>query len=290
MSDHKPLIGIALMVLSCAFLAAKDGVAKSFIDQVGPVHIVWFQYIGNALVMALIAAPRHGWDVLKPAPMGMQFLRGAASAAAVSTLYWSLSYIPLADATAVFMLAPVIVTALSPMLLGERIGVRRALAILVGFLGVVVILRPGFGGATEGYYIGLLASVFLALYYIANRRLAGLAPPLLNVVHNALTGAIILTVFLPLYWQPVPPAAAPKLVAIVALAVFGQACMISAFNYAPAATVAPFTYAMLVFAAIIGLVVFGTFPDVATWIGIVLIVGAGLFIAHRERQLAAERR
>lgn len=287
-TNHQPLIGIALMVAACAFLAAKDGLAKTFLDQVGPVHMIWFQYVGNFAVMAMIAAPRHGWSVVMPKPLGWQFFRGAASAAAVSTLYWSLSYIPLADATAMFMLAPVVVTALSPFILGERIGMKRTLAIVVGFAGVVIILRPGFGGSAPGYYIGLLAGFLLAFYFISNRRLAGLAPPLLNVTHNALTGAIILTLFLPLFWQPIPAEAIPKLIMLVALAVLGQALMISSFNFAPAAVVSPFTYAMLVFAAIIGYVVFGTFPDVATWVGIVLIVGAGLFIAHRER-VTAER-
>ncbi len=289
-ANHRPLLGIALMVLSCAFLATKDGLAKSFLDQVGPVQMIWFQYVGNFAVMAMIAAPRHGWDVVRPAPLGWQVFRGAASAAAVSTLYWALTYIPLADATAMFMLAPIVVTALSPFILGERIGIRRIAAIGVGFAGVLVILRPGFGGSAPGYYIGLLAGFLLAFYFIANRRLAGVAAPILNVTHNALTGAIALSLFLPLFWHPVPLAAVPKLFALVALAVFGQALMISSFNYAPAAVVSPFTYAMLVFAAIIGYAVFGTFPDLATWIGIALIVGAGLFIAHRERQLAAERR
>jgi drug/metabolite transporter (DMT)-like permease len=288
MPDQKPLVGIALMVLSCAFLASKDGLGKSFLDQVGPMHMIWFQYIGNAAVMALIAAPRHGWATVRPSPAGWQFFRGAASAFAVSTLYWALTYIPLADATAMFNLAPVVVTALSPLVLGERIGWRRAVAVGVGFAGVLVILRPGFGGSAPGYYIGLLAGCFLALYFIGNRKLAGLAPPLLNVTHNALTGAIVLTAFLPLFWQPVPAEAWPKLALLIALAVFGQALMILSFNYAPAAVVAPFTYAMLVFAAIIGYVVFGTFPDLATWAGIALIVGAGLYIAHRER-VAARR-
>lgn len=286
-SQHKPLIGIGLMVLSCAFLAAKDGVAKSFVDQVGPVQIVWFQYIGNAVVMALVAAPQHGLAVLRPLPTGWQFFRGASSAVAVSMLYWALTYIPLADATAMFMLAPVLVAALSPFLLGERLGGRRIAAIGVGFIGVLVILKPGFGGSTAGYTIGLAAGVFLALYYISNRRLAGLAPPLLNVVHNALTGAIFLSLFLPYFWQPVPGAAVPKLAAIIGLAIFGQALMISSFTYAPAATVAPFTYVMLVFAALIGYAVFGSFPDASTLAGIALIVGAGLFIAHRERVIAA---
>ena len=289
MNSNKPLLGIALMVLSTAFLATKDGLAKTFLDQVGPVQIIWVQYVGNFLAMALISAPRHGWNVIAPRPLGWQLFRGTASAAGVATLYWALTYIPLADATAMFMLAPVVVTMLSPLLLGERIGLHRWIAVGVGFAGVVCILRPGFGGDMRGYYIALLAGFLLGFYFIGNRRLAALAPPLLNVTHNALMGGIVLTLFLPLFWHPVPAPAIPKLAGIVALAIIGQALMISAFNYAAAAVVAPFTYAMLVFAAIIGYVAFGAIPDLPTWAGMVLIVGAGLYIAHRERQAAAKR-
>jgi drug/metabolite transporter (DMT)-like permease len=287
MGDNKPLVGIALMVLSTAFLASKDGLAKTFLDQVSPVQMIWVQYVGNFAAMALISAPSHGWQVLRPAPSGWQFFRGSASAGGVATLYWALTYIPLADATAMFMLAPLVVTALSPLLLGERIGWRRRVAVGVGFLGVLAILKPGFGGSAVGYYIALMAGVMLGFYFIANRKLAGIAPPLLNVTHNSLTGAIVLSLLLPLYWEPIPPTAYTKLGGVVALAIVGQALMISAFNYAPAGVVSPYTYAMLLFAALIGYLVFGTFPDLATWIGIALIVGAGLFIAHRERHLVA---
>ena len=130
-----------------------------------------------------------------------------------------------------------------------------------------------------------LAGVLLGLYFIFNRKLAGSSPPLLNVTHNALMGGLALTPFLPLFWHMPPASVSPKLVALVALAVVGQGLMISAFNYAPAGVIAPYSYAMLVFAAVIGYLAFGTFPDLATWIGIALIVGAGLFIAHRERRL-----
>ena len=289
MPAQKPLVGITFMVLSCALLATKDGLAKTFLDQVGPAQIIWIQYAGTFTTMALIAAPKHGWRVFKPAPLGGQFMRGAFSAAAVASLYWSLTYIPLAEATAMFMLSPVIVALLSPMLLGERIDIGRKFAIAIGFAGVLVILKPGLGGDARGYYIGLMAGTFMGLYLIANRKLAASSPPVLNIAHNALTGALAFSPFLPFFWQAPPAAVAPKLAALLVLAVVGQGLMISSFIYAPASVLAPFTYAMLVFAALIGYVAFGTFPDLASWAGIALIVGAGLFIANRERQPTARK-
>lgn len=287
MTSHRPLAGIAFMVMSCALLASKDGLAKTFLDQVGPAQIIWIQYVGTFIATALIAAPKYGWRVLQPAPLGGQFFRGAVSAGAVASLYWALTYIPLAEATAMFMLSPVVVALLSPMLLGERIDNARRVAIAVGFAGVLVMLKPGFGGSGVGYLIGVMAGFLMAAYFIANRRLAASSPPLINVAHNALMGAIALTPFLPLFWQTPPMALVPKLGGIVALAVIGQGLMISSFSFAPANVVAPYTYAMLVFAALIGWAVFGNLPDAAGWTGITLIVGAGLFIAQRERRGAA---
>lgn len=283
-SGQKPLLGIALMVLSSAFLAAKDGLAKTFLNEVSPLQMIWTQYAGSFLILALVAAPTYGLRVLQPTPLPGQLARGAFSAMGVVTLYWALTYIPLADATAMFMLAPLVVALLSPLVLGERLMAERLAAVAVGFLGVLVILRPGLGGVGVGYYIALLAGVLLAGYFLTNRMLAGHQPPLLNIVHNALTGGIVLTLLAPLYWQMPGWSSAPKLAGIVGLAVAGQALMIASFNYAPAAVISPFTYVMLVFAAIIGYVVFGTFPDAATWIGIALIVGAGVYIAERERR------
>ena len=289
MPDHKPLIGISLMVVSAAFLAGKDGLAKTFLDQVGPMQMIWIQFTATFLILGAAALPFMGRRTLQPTPLAGQFVRGALNAGAVVMLYWGLSYIPLADAIAMFMLAPIVVTLVAPFMLGETIGNRRKLAVAVGFAGAVVILKPGFGGQAFGYYLALVAGILMGLNYLANRRLAGAQAPILNIAHNALMGSLAMTPFLPWFWQPVPPEAIPKLIGLVALAVIGQGFMIWSFNFGPAPVIAPYAYTMLVFAAIIGYLAFGTFPDVFAMTGIIMIVGAGLYIAMRERQISAGR-
>ena len=286
MTTNKPLLGILFMIASTAVLSAKDGLAKTFVDEVNPVQMIWIQFVGTFIVMSLVTLPRHGIRTFTPKPAFGQFIRGTLNAVAIVALYWSLIYIPLADATAMFMFAPTIVTLLSPFLLGEKLGIRRAIAVGVGFAGVIVILRPDLSGDAIGYYIGLLSGILIGLYFIANRKLAGAQPPLLNITHNALLGGLALTPFFQLFWVPMDPVNLPKLAAIIALAVVGQALMISAFMFATAVTLAPFSYAFIVFATAIGYFVFGDFPDQITWIGIALIVASGLFIAIREIQLA----
>lgn len=286
MPHHKPLLGIALMLIAVATLASKDGLAKSFLDQVGPVQMIWIQFVGTFLFMALITLPRYGRRVFQVTPLPGQFVRGALNSTAIASLYWSLTYIPLADATAMFMFAPAVVTLFSPVLLGERLGVRRIAAVAIGFLGVVTILKPGFSGDPIGYYIGLMSGILMGGYFIANRKLAGAQPPLLNVTHNALMGAIALTPFFHVFWQPIPATAAPFLIALVAFAVVGQGLLITSFNYAPAVVLSPYAYAFIIFATLIGYFVFGDIPDVFTWIGMGLIFCSGVYIAVREIQLA----
>jgi drug/metabolite transporter (DMT)-like permease len=132
MQQHRPLFGIALMVLSSVFLAVKDGLAKTFLDQVSPLQMIWTQYVGSFLVLALFAASRHGLKVLQPEPVGGQVIRGTLSAAAVGTLYWALTYVPLADATAVFMCAPLFVALLAPLVLNEHLDIMRMAPSLLG--------------------------------------------------------------------------------------------------------------------------------------------------------------
>jgi drug/metabolite transporter (DMT)-like permease len=287
MPHNRPLLGIALTVLSSALLAIKDGFAKSFLDEVAPLQMIWVQYVGSFLVLAAMAAPRHGAKVIQPAPIAAQCLRGALSAGAVGTLLWSLTYIPLADATAVFMCAPLVVALLATPVLGEPHDAKRMAAVVTGLVGVLVILRPGFGDGGVGLYIALLSGLCFGGYLLANRHLSRGQAPLLNVTHNALVGGTLLTVLAPLYWQTPAWHTMPKLALIIALAVAGQGLLITAFSFAPAAVLAPFTYAMLVFATLIGVFAFGTVPTATTWCGMALIVGAGLYIAQRERTATA---
>ena len=118
MAKNSVIIGIGLMVLGSAFLSGKDGLVKSFLHQVDPFQIIWMQFTGTFLVMALIAFPTHGLRVFRPRPLGGQFLRGAMNISAVASLYWALTYIPLADATAMLLFAPAVATILSPVVLG----------------------------------------------------------------------------------------------------------------------------------------------------------------------------
>ena len=201
----------------------------------------------------------------------------------VACFFTALKYIPFADATAMLLFGPVVATVLSPFFLNEKIGPLRIAAAVFGFLGVIIILRPGFAGESIGYYFGFGAGVLIGLYFISNRLLAGSEDFLLNITFNGLTGALALTPLVIWVWEPIPESTYMELAIIVAMSVIGQGSMISSFNFGPAALISPYSYTMIIFATLIGYFVFGTLPDAFSWTGMTLIVGSGLFIAHREQ-------
>lgn len=282
MTSQKPLLGVALMTLAMALFIVKDSFVKLIVQDLNPAQILWLQFTTIFLVMAAATVPKLGWAALIPKPFGWQLMRGVASVAAIGTFYWSLYFIPLADATVMASVAPSVVAILSPFMLDERIGPRRIVAVVVGFAGVMIILRPGFGGQSVGYVIAVAAGCLMALFFIGNRRLAGLHPPLVTIAHNALIGTVLLAPVMPFVWVDPLPAHGLHLTGFLIFAVIGQSLMVTSFQFAPAAVIAPYQYTNVVFAIIGGYILFDTFPDAYVWAGIVLIVGAGIYIALRE--------
>lgn len=285
MNPQNPMFGITLMTLAMAFFASKDGFAKVIVNDMSPVQLIWLQYVITFFVLVLLTAPQHGWRAFLPTPFWPQLLRGIFSVAGVGSFYWALVYIPLADASAMILIAPLIVTALSPFVLGESLGIKRVLAVVVGFIGVLFILQPGFRGDTPGYAIALFTGLFYGLNYISNRFVGQYHPPLVNAAHSVIVGAVLLTPVMPMVWSVTPASQYFSLAAFLLIAIWGQTLMVIAFRYGQASVIAPYQYTVIVFATAIGYYYFGTFPDALTWVGILLIIAAGLFIALREHHL-----
>jgi drug/metabolite transporter (DMT)-like permease len=228
---------------------------------------------------------KNGARYLVPDRLLPQALRSLFVALGVGLFYWAINFINIADATAMLFVAPLIVTALSPSILGEPIGRRRTIAVIIGFLGVLVILRPTMDGDRTGYFLALSAGIFIAAYYIANRKLASEASILASTYYTSILGAIIISPLLPLFWTTPDINDFWILLGFVVLATLGQIFMIGAFNFAAANIIAPFIYTQIIWATIIGYLLFNTFPDIWGWIGIAIVVIAGLYIAFREISL-----
>ena len=227
----------------------------------------------------------HGWRSLLPKPFLWQFVRGASIAVGMALAYWSIILIPMTDAIAMAFVAPLVVTALSPFLLKERIGVYRILAVIFGFVGALILLRPLFVGEGFGYLIGLLSGIAFGIYYTANRRAAASkGSSIMIVVYPAYIGTVLITPFVPLTWTPPRMDDSAVIIGFMLITYIGQTLLLTAFRFGEATVVAPFHYMHLVGATVLGYIFFSEIPDFYTWFGVAIIVASGLFIAFRENR------
>jgi len=270
------------MILSMVFLPTKDGFAKILGVYYSPLEVIWAQFWLMYLVLAPFIIWRFGLGMLWPRPFGVQVIRGVSAAVGIGLFYWAVLYIPLANTTAIYFLAPLVVTALSPFVLQEKVGIRRWTAVVVGFLGVFFILRPDIDGFNVGYGISLVGGFSIGIFYLLNRKLAGDSPPVVALAHCVVIGAVLLSFAVPAVWVEPRVTDAMNIVYFVLFAILGQGLLMAAFAYAPAATIAPFQYFGIVSATAFGYIVFGEMPDAWTWVGIAVICGSGIYIAVRE--------
>lgn len=275
--------GIAWMLLSVLIASGMDAISK-YLGQTYPVpQIVWARYIFQAVVVILALWPRLP-VLVRTQRLGMQLLRSAMLLGATVTFLFGLQRIPLAEASSILFLAPLIVTALSLPFLREYVGARRWAAVFLGFVGALIVIRPG-GGFLHIWAVFPLVTAFLyALYMVTTRQLSRTDSSLTTLIYTASVGTLVMSAVVPFVW--VAPDA-QGWVLMVVLGVMGGAnhlALILAFKAAPAAVVSPFDYSRLIWATILGFLLFNDLPDVWTITGAALIVGSGLYVFYREQR------
>jgi len=276
--------GLALMLAAMVVLPVMDGLAKHLQDAYPVGQVVWARYTFHLLTMLPVVLWRFGPRSLWPDRIGEQVLRGGLLLAATVLFFAAIGSIPLADALALFFISPLVVTLLATLVLREPVGPRRMVAVAVGFLGVLAVVRPGGAVFGPAALLALGAGTMHGLYMLVTRRLAGSAPPLVTLAYTAMLGALVTSAVVGAWWVPPAPADLALMVAMGALGATGHFLIIKAFDYAPAAWLAPIGYAEIVTTTGVGWIGFGDFPDAWTWLGIVVIVGSGLFISLLERR------
>ncbi len=279
---HNALRGILFMVSAMVFLPVKDGMAKILGGAYPPLQIIWAQFCLVFLVLAPVISVRYGAGMLWPRPLRLQILRGVFTVWGIGFFYWAVRFIPLASTTSIYFLAPLVVTALSPLVLKERVDVRRWIAVVVGFLGVTLILRPDLHEFNKGYLIAFVGGISIGLFYISNRKLATGPPAVVMLAHSVLIGAVLTSFAVPFVWVPPRSADLPLIAGFVLCALVGQGLLMASFKHAPASTVAPFQYSAIISATLFGLLILGEFPDWLTFLGIAVVVASGVYIAVRE--------
>ena len=272
------------MLAATALLPVMDGMAKHLSQSYPLLQVVWARYFFHLLTMLPLLLWRYGARSLWPRRPHVQFLRGALLLAATMLFFAAIAQMPLANALSLFFVSPLVVTALAPFLLGERVGWPRRIAVIAGFIGVWIVMRPG---TSEFDLTGLLAvgaGTVHALYLLTTRKLSGSAPPLVTLAYTALVGAVGMSFVTLFFWQTPSLADLGLMVLMGLFAAAGHLMVIWAFDLAPASLLAPAGYFEIVTATIVGLVVFGDFPDGWTWVGVAVIVTSGVVISLREHR------
>lgn len=285
--------GMVLMVCAMLLLPGIDAIAKSLTGTVTPGQIAWSRFFFQVLLLAPFVWWR-GVFRLNTA-IWAHAARGFLIALATLFFFTALQVMPLADAIAVFFVQPFVVTLLAAVILGESIGWRRLVAIGLGFAGALLIIKPSYEVFGWTALLPVATAISFACYVILTRWLTRSEPAITMQFYAGIFGCLTMSIALMIgtiwdfaFLRPVwPSPAAWSLMALLgAIATAGHILVVMAFHRAPVATLAPFQYLEIISATLLGLLLFGDFPDALTWVGIVIIVGSGLFVFYRERKLA----
>ncbi|MBV5266647.1 DMT family transporter [Pinisolibacter aquiterrae] len=286
------LRGIVIMTAAMLIVPSMDVMAKVLTQSMPAMEVAFVRFVGQLLVAGVVGLViGEGRRLIPPRPLG-HVLRGLFLAATSLLFFSALAAMPLTDALAIAFAEPMILTALSPIFLGETIGWRRWAACGVGFLGTLIIIRPSFEQFGHVALLPLGSALTFAGYHIMTRKLSGqgsltavqfttglVGTVALGIVLAASAGAGVLSA--PVVWPQGMGWVIFLSIGVLSFVTHGM--IVTAFGHAPAAVLAPFGYLEIVSATGLSLLVFGDFPDPPTWAGIGLIVASGLYIVHRER-------
>lgn len=283
----KVSLGILFIVLSSVLFAPLSQTATKYLAGEFPLfQILFFRSLGQTAWMLLFFWPRHGMRVFHANRPGLQLFRSALLF--VSSLCWitAVAVVPLTTASAINFTAPVFVVILSIPLLGERVGLHCWSAVLIGFVGALVVIQPGAGGIRIEIVLLLVAALLFALYQIFTRVAAATDTEATSSIYTVLVALVVSGMLVPWNYESPDPGDVLVWVAFLATGLLGgirHYLVVKAFTCAPASLISPFFYFELVGVTLLGFLVFGDFPPPSTWLGAAIIVSSGLYIAHRER-------
>jgi len=282
-----PRLGIALMILTTMVFAVQDGISRQLAEHYSVMTVTMIRYWVFAVFVLATAVARPGGipGVARSRAPWLQVARGLLLVIEICLIVLSFVLLGLIGTHAIFAIYPLLVAALAGPVLGEYVGWRRGLAILVGLLGVLVILRPGFQVFSPVALVPFIGAMMFAVYALLTRKVAMVDAPETSLFYIGVVGAVAITLVAPFWWTPMQGWADwGWMLTLCGLAILGHFLMIKAYSMAEAGTVQPFAYFQLVFVTVIALTIFDERPDTWTVAGAALILGAGLYTLLREAQ------
>lgn len=280
-----------LVVTSTVFLASSDAMAKYLTTRLPTVEVAWMRYLVFVAIMCPAVIAASPGKALRTARPWLQTLRGLTLVASSLLFMSALRVLPIAEATTAGFVSPIFVTLLSIVFLREAVGLRRWIATIAGLIGVIIVVRPGTSAFQPGALLAIASALCWACSLVATRRIVGHDGSVTTMAYTALSGLVVLSALMPFVFV-MPSVADLALGACIGLAATsGHWLVVLAYRHSDASVLAPLTYVQVIWATVLGYLVFGNIPDVYTFTGAAVIISSGLYIAHRERlrRAAAQR-
>jgi len=284
-SASNRLVGIGLISVTYLLFTLLDGSAKWLVQSVPVLVVVWLRFLTHTLIASALLFPMRGLVLVRTQHLRWHLARGLMFCAMTGMNFWALQTLQLTVTASIFFMVPILVALLSAPLLGEKLDAKRWAAILVGFAGVLVIVRPGSEAFHPAMLLSLANAVLYAFFNMMTRKLAAYDPPETIQFLPAVVATVVLAPFALAAWES--PHGWFEWLLLCLMGVFGGTghyLLAMAHRYAPASTLAPFLYQQILYMAIFGYLVFGSVPDTAVWIGAAIVIASGLYLFSRERR------
>jgi drug/metabolite transporter (DMT)-like permease len=276
-------LGIFFMCAATTCFPIMNGIVQVLSRTYPSEQIIWARTAGHLVIVLALVIPRYGIEVLATKRPAAQVSRSLLLLGSTTLFFFAVKDVPLAKAASISFMAPFFVTLLAVPMLGERIDAKRLAAVLVGFSGVLVVIRPG-SEVFQPAALLIVGSAFCyAVYQVLTRLVAGIDRPETSVMYSGLVGTVVMSFVVPFVW--IMPHNATDLMLHLALGLLGAGghwCVAKAMTYGQASVISPFQYWQMIGSVLVGYVVSGLFPDAYTWVGAGIIVACGVTLAVAE--------
>ena len=281
-----PALAILMIIVTGGLLAGMDVTAKYLALELPVLLVLWGRYFFHTVItFSVYAGKRRSFQFLRARRPGLQLIRAASLFGATSFMYVAITRMPLGDAAAIQFMAPVLVTLLSGLFLGEHVGPRRLAAVVVAFVGVLLVARPGSGVLGWSALLPVATAILLAVYMVMTRVIRTKDDPAATTFYSTAVGALVLTALVPFFWQELTLFQWGLMITMGMAGAIGHFLLVQAFHSAEASMLAPFTYSQVVGAILWGFFIFGDVPSLWTAGGATLIIGSGIYVWYRETRL-----
>ena len=273
---------VLLNISAWMLLPFMDGIAKYLTAEMHFIQVVWGRYLFMALISLFVTYFFFNKNLKWPKNIKIQLIRSLFLFLSTILFFYAISVISLAEALTLSFVSPMIVTLLSAIILKEKVGIRRWSAVIIGFTGVLFVVRPGFNEINLAIITALGCGISYAFYIISTRKLSNQDNPFLTLIFTGLIGSIVISLVVPFFWAWLNLTQLFLLVSLAAIGTLAHFLLILSLKFAEASKLAPLAYSEIVMNVIIGYYFFGDFPDQWIWLGLIIIISSGVYISLRE--------